>query len=244
MGKTVAIVSGKGGVGKSTITSALGAAFAAKGKRVLAIDLDAGLRSLDIMLGISSEMIYDFSDLISGSCEWKQTIYPCSCAKGLYVVPAPSDPAYTFDLSIVSKHISEIKNAFDYVILDSPAGLGNGFETAAKCAQTVLVTATADPVCVRDAAKVNQALTLMGKEEILLIVNRARKSFFKKGLMKDLDEVIDTAGIRLISLLPELKDIAVRVNSGNLTGSPSSFSKEIGNLAERLEGRDAALISI
>jgi len=246
MGQILSIVSGKGGVGKSTISAVLGASLAQKGKKVLVIDLDAGLRSLDIMLGIAPKMVHDFGDLLTKNCSLRQAIYPCELQKGLFVIPAPADPDFIFDCAQVAGLVSGISSSFDYILLDSPAGLGNGFQTAVKASTKVLVVATADPVCVRDAKKVSESINSLSfpKEDVRLIINRAQKAFFKRGLLDDVDTVIDTAGIRLIAILPELPDIMLQILKGNLTGKTSYFSKATDNLCARLNGDEVKLLNI
>ena len=241
MGQIIAIVSGKGGAGKSTIACALGAALARRGKRVLCVDFDAGLRSLDIMLGIDSSVVYDLSDLLEKGCDWKQVLYRCEHQQGLYALPAPSRADFVFSLPEVRRVMLEAASVFDYVLADSPAGLGNGFTASAIAASTVLVVATADPVCVRDARKVSDMLFSMNKENVRLVVNRMKKRFFQKGLMSDLDQVIDLSGLQLISVVPDWPDVALHIMNGQLKGKNSPFFKEIEALAARIEGEEISL---
>ena len=241
MGQIIAIVSGKGGVGKSTIACSLGAALARRGKRVLCVDFDAGLRSLDIMLGVDSNVVYDLSDLLEKGCDWKQVLYRCEHQQNLYALPAPADAEFIFSKPEVRRVLLEASSVFDYVLADSPAGLGNGFAAAVIAASMVLVVATADPVCVRDARKVSDALLSMGKENIRLVVNRMKKRFFQKGLMSDLDQVIDLSGLQLVSVVPDWPDVALHIMKGQLNKKNIPFFKELEALAARIEGEEVPL---
>ena len=136
MGRVMVVTSGKGGVGKSTVAAGLGAAFARREKKVLLIDGDAGLRSLDIMLGISQDLVFDTYDVLVGNCEPIKAIYACRDVKGLYLMPAPASVENRVTPELMTRLIKGLSGYYDYVIVDCPGGVGAGFEAAIAAALT------------------------------------------------------------------------------------------------------------
>lgn len=172
MGKATVITSGKGGVGKSTVTAGLGAALSRRGRRVLLIDGDAGLRSLDYMLGITEELVFDLSDVVDGSCEPMKAIYPCPGSNGLFVLPAPQSAEDTVSPRILKQLVHALSPYYDHMLIDCPAGLGRGFQAAVESAERALVVSTPDPLCLRDADKVRRVLMEKGIADQRLVINR------------------------------------------------------------------------
>lgn len=242
MGSVTVITSGKGGVGKSTVAVGLARALAERGRKVLLIDCDSGLRSLDRLTGTDKELVYDVSDVLSGRCAPIKAIYKCEVNENLYMMPAAADADFVLSENSFSKLVSLVRKYFDAVFLDSPAGVGRGFRSACLCADKALVVCNADPVCLRSTAKVNSLLCGMGVAKQRLIINRFNKSAFcTLHGFDDLDSVIDEARIRLIGVIPEDYDF---VNSliNNIRKDKTDGFRACSRIAGRLEGIDVPLI--
>ncbi len=237
MGISTVIASGKGGVGKSTISVGVGRALAAKGRRVLLIDCDAGLRSLDRMMGIEEELVFDISDVIHGRCAPIEAIYSCRDTEGLYLLPAPSSVKETVKPGVMKKLLPLLGRYFDHVILDSPAGIGTGFRAATAAAERGLIVCTPDPVCVRSATAVRKLIEERGIREIGLVINRFNGEFFDEtGVFDDLDAVIDETGIKLMGVIPEDFSYAAAFLKGDSAKESSEGMMAATRLASRLEG--------
>ena len=149
MGTAIVVTSGKGGAGKSTVSLGLAAHFAAEGARVLLIDCDAGLRSLDRMTGTEEALVFDSSDVVAGRCAPAEAIYPCASMPGVSLLPAPQNGEDLVPEHVMRRLVPMLKRYFDRVILDSPAGVGRGFRAAAAGADSALIVCSPDPVCIR-----------------------------------------------------------------------------------------------
>ncbi len=245
MGAITVITSGKGGVGKSTTTVGLACALSRRGRRVLLIDGDAGLRSLDRMLGVEASLVYDISDVTEGRCEPIRAIYPCPGFNGLFLLPAPANEKDTIAPDIMRQLVPMLASYYDHVLIDSPAGVGLGFFSAVAAAQRALVVSNPDPVCVRDSATVRRLLTEQGIREQRLIINRFQYGRFKKlGYFEDLDSMIDESGIRLIAVIPEDVHLAAASAQAQPASQRSSGSMAFSRLAARLEGEHVPLASL
>lgn len=245
MGAITVITSGKGGVGKSTVAANLGAALARRGRRVLVLDADAGLRSLDAMLGISDELVFDLSDIVFSRCSPMQAIYPCRSCAGLFVLPAPLDAGNVVLPEVMRSLVQELSRFFDHVLIDSPAGLGHGFVSAVAPASRALVVCNTDPVCLRDSQKVRRRLIQCGIEQIRLVINRFSCSFFQKtGSFVDLDELIDASGIQLIGIIPEEIKLPIYAFKGRALSSRCLAAEAFNRLALRMEGEQVPLMDI
>lgn len=242
MGIVTVITSGKGGVGKSAVTAGLGAALERRGRRVLLVDMDAGLRSLDFMLGASCDVVYDLSDVVTGNCEPSRAVYSCGGGNGLFLLPAPQNPEDVVSPDIMTQMCRFFSRYYDHVLIDCPAGLGRGFQAAIAPAQRALVVSTPDPLCLRDADKARRLLEDREISEIRLVVNRFHaKSFFRLEGFEDLDAVIDAAGIQLIAVIPEDFAVARSAVKGVPMSGRSAAAKALHRLAARLEGEDVPL---
>lgn len=159
MGTAIVVTSGKGGVGKSTVSLGLASQFAAGGERVLLLDCDAGLRSLDRMTGTEEALVFDSSDVVAGRCAPADAIYPCVTMPGVSLMPAPASGEDLVPERVMLRLVPLLKRYFDRVILDSPAGVGRGLRAAAAAADCALIVCNSDPVCIRDASIVRRLLT-------------------------------------------------------------------------------------
>lgn len=240
MGLVSVVTSGKGGAGKSTVTAGLGCALARRGSRVLVVDTDAGLRSLDLMLGVGGSAVYDMADIFDGNCEPIRAIYPSPVCPNVFVVPAPVHFEQLCSPSDMRKLCRGFAQYYDHVIIDCPAGLGRGFETAVSAAERALVVTTPDMVCARDAQIVGHLLEDR-RLPARLIINRLRPQPVMRGRMPDVDEIIDTAGIQLIGILPEDEAVAVANANGRPLPDDCNASLCFANMARRYLGEEVPL---
>lgn len=240
MGQVAVVTSGKGGAGKSTVAAGLGCALAKQGAQVLLVDVDAGLRSLDLMLGVGGETVYDMADIFAGNCEPVRAIYPSPVCAGLSVVPAPVSLERLCSPGDMRRLCRGFARYYDHVLIDCPAGVGRGFEVAVAGADKALVVTTPDMVCARDA-QIVAGLLERRRLPARLVVNRLRVSPILDGRMPDVDEIIDAAGLQLIGILPE--DEAVAVANANGAPLPADCHAAVcfANIAARYTGHEVPL---
>ncbi|HEX3016895.1 MAG TPA: P-loop NTPase [Caproicibacter sp.] len=242
MDTVTVITSGKGGVGKSTISAGLGTALAARGKRVLLIDGDAGLGCLDHMLGVSERRVFDIADVVSGTAEPDKAVYVSSFSPNLFLLPAPETEEDVVSPDIMRELVSIFSRYYDHVIIDSPAGVGQGFLSAVASARRAMLVATPDPVCLRDAAQTRLRLQEAGITQQRLIINRFNSTNFKaQGYYRDLDSVIDAAGVRLIAVIPDDPLLAAAGANAQPAPQKSPGAMALARLAARLEGNQVPL---
>lgn len=232
MPKILLITSGKGGTGKSTVSQLLGRALAEKDKNVLLVELDSGLRGLDLMLGLSDRVVYDLSDVITGRCRPVEAIVPAATKNGnLHLIAAPVDRYFAPDRERLSLLLKNLSVCYDFLILDSAAGVGREFDIAASLADEALVIATGDAVSLRDASRVAFSL----KCPTRLVINRFSLRSLKYSF-PHIDAMIDTAGIRLISVVPEDEAVTSACAAGKELSENSAAKGEIDDFARRLLG--------
>ncbi|MBQ4082058.1 MAG: AAA family ATPase [Clostridia bacterium] len=201
MATVFTVTSGKGGVGKSSLSAGLGIALARRGKKVLLIDCDAGLRSLDLLLNLSEKTMFDLGDVLAQRCTPSQAVYAVPQVKQLFLIPAPAQAGVLDDAACLQQALQLYQEKCDIIILDAPAGIDAAFDTTVACADLVLTVATADPVCLRDAGKVAQLIAQKGKNARLLI-NKMDLSLIRKGKLPNMDESIDAACLQLVGIVP------------------------------------------
>ena len=231
--KTV-IASGKGGVGKSTITKSLGLQFSGKCCNVLLIDCDAGLSSLDIMLGVSERVNFTWGDIAEERCTTADALIKINDT--LTLLPSPRAPLSEEFPDIIKRLTDELQDNYDYIFIDAPAGIGRGLGRAARGADKALVVATADEVSVTGAGTVQRVLKEYGIKESRLLINRYNVKAAKKGLLLTVDEIIDKTLVQLIGIIPEDKNIMYSTVSEKKlkTGKSDSAAARI---AARISGR-------
>ncbi len=243
MDNVIVVASGKGGTGKSTVCICLSVALVKQGKKVLLIDCDCGMRGLDIMLDIEQDILFDASDAVCGNCSFGEAIYKSRHNKNLFLMAAPFDAENELSPSVFKQLVDSVKNNFDYVIIDSPAGISSGFVTAAAPADRALIVTNAEPTGVRGGLKVRKKLEALGVKNLRLVINRFDKKMFKKlGFYKDLDAVIDAAQTQLIALVPFSVDISVIMQRGAAGLEKSPALEVFDRLANRLEGKRVPLL--
>lgn len=241
-GIVIAITSGKGGVGKSTATANLGVGLAQSGKRVIAVDFDIGLRNLDMILGLERRIVYDVIDVMDGKCNLSQAIVNHKKAKNLYFLPASQTKDKTIlDKNKVKELLEKLKNEFDYILLDSPAGIESGFEHTLFWADRALIVVTPEVSSVRDSDRVvgiidsksdraKQGIEL----EKHIIINRLRPDLVARQDMLSCDDVLQILALPLIGIVPEDEKVIGATNSGE----PTIFTKTDSGLAyERIARR-------
>lgn len=243
MGRITVVTSGKGGAGKSTVSAGLGYALAKAGASVLLVDGDAGLRSLDLMLGIGQEIVFDLSDIFAGNCEPIRAVYPSRFSENLSLVPAPVQLEGLCSPMDMRRLCRGFAQHYDFVFIDCPAGTGRGFETAVAAAESALVVTTPDAICARDAGVVGD---LLAERDIpaRLVINRLRVAPVLQGKMPDLDTVIDTAGIQLIGVIPEDEQLTISGANGRPMPDRGVVGTCFRNIARRFCGDDVPLMAL
>ena len=243
MCEVIVIASGKGGTGKTTVCAGLGVALAKNSKKVLIMDCDSGMRGIDMMLGISDRLVYDIADVISGACEYPEAMYRVDGSLELYCIAAPLHAEDEVSNSLIKRFTDKVRGEFDYILIDSPAGTGSGFEAAALGADRALVVVNTEPISIRGCKNIGYRLDEMNMKDRRLIINRFDKNrFYQMGLYADLDEVIDEAGMRLIGLIPEDVRVISLSQRGALTNNWSQTSVIFDTIVKRLEGADVPII--
>jgi septum site-determining protein MinD len=244
--KVITITSGKGGVGKTTTTANLGVALARMGKRVVCIDADIGLRNLDVIMGLENRIVYDLVDVVEGRCKLRQAMIKHKLFPELYLIPA----AQTRDKSAVSpadmiQLTDQLRPDFDYVLVDSPAGIERGFRNAVAPADQVLIVTNPEVSAVRDADRIIGLLEAEGKGPGRLILNRVKADMVRRGEMLSADDVTDILAIPLIGIVPEDEYVVSASNSGTpvTMNDQSRAGIAFRNIARRLEGEDVPLIT-
>ena len=238
--KTIMVASGKGGTGKSTLSVLLGARLAAHGKKVLLIELDSGLRSVDMIAGVCSETVYDIEDVLCGRCSGEKAVVKSPIYPGLSVISAPYEGGNITSASL-HKLCDAMKPMFDVILLDTAAGLGAPFQAAKACAQQALLVLTPDPVALRDGRVVSDVLFDSEMSEIRLILNRVTSQSFTQGTVRDLDECIDTVCAQLLGVVPESTELQIAAAKGMALPSNCLAFTAVDHIARRLDGERIAL---
>jgi septum site-determining protein MinD len=247
MGEAIVVTSGKGGVGKTTTSANLGTALALKGKKVCMIDTDIGLRNLDVVMGLENRIIYDLVDAIEGRCRIQQALIKDKRFDELYLLPA----AQTKDKHAVTPEqvkslVEELKKEYDYVVIDCPAGIEQGFKNAVAGADKAIVVTTPEKSAVRDADRI---IGLLEKEQVdapKLIINRIRPGMMKRGDMLDIDEICSVLAIDLLGLVPDDEQVIRAANNGEPTVMNPNSKAAVAylNIARRILGDSVPLMPL
>lgn len=238
MGEVLAVLSGKGGTGKTSVCAGLATALAREGKRVLCVDCDVGLRNLDISLGLTDSGALSFLDVCEGSYSLEQAavhpLYP-----SLRFLTAPVNrPVQEISQTAFSQMLRQARTQFDYIFLDAPAGVDAGFYLIAQPADRFLLVTGPGPAAVRDAARVADLLELMGKGNTRLIVNRVSRKMLRT-VGTTIDDVMDTAGLPLLGVIPEDPHVTLAASFGAplLSHAPRcAAAKAFSRIARRMQG--------
>lgn len=247
MGEVIVITSGKGGVGKTTTTANIGAGLVNLGKKVVVIDADIGLRNLDVVLGLENRIVYDLVDVVTGQCRLKQALIKDKRFDGLYLIPA----AQTKDKDAVSEQqmvdlCNELRETHDYILIDCPAGIEQGFKNAIAGADRAVVVTTPEISAVRDADRIIGLLEAAEIENPKLIVNRIRPDMVRRGEMMDLEDMKDILAIEVLGIVPDDENVVISTNRGVPTVSDEdSFSGQaFRNIALRINGEEVPLMDL
>ena len=246
MSEVIVVTSGKGGVGKTTTSANVGTGLAAMGKRVVLIDTDIGLRNLDVVMGLENRIVYNLVDVIEGKCRIKQALIKDKRHPSLYLMPS----AQTKDKTAVRpeqmiKLIHQLKEQFDYIILDCPAGIEQGFQNAIAGADRALVVTTPEVSAIRDADRIIGLLEANDIHKIDLVINRIRMDMVERGDMLSKDDVLDILAVDLIGIVPDDENIVISTNQGEpLVGSNTPAGKAYQNICNRVMGKDVPFMEI
>lgn len=246
-GTVITITSGKGGVGKTTATANIAAALASNGAKVICIDADIGLRNLDVVMGLENRIVYDLVHVVEGTAKVKQAMIRDKRLPNLCLIPA----AQTRDKSAVSpsdmiRVCDELRRDFDYVMIDSPAGIERGFRNALAPSDRVLIITNPEVSAVRDADRIIGLVESEEKGPPSLIINRIKPEMVKRGDMLSIDDVLDVLAIDLIGIVPEDEQIVIGSNRGTPVAldEKSRAGQAFRNIARRLKGEQVPFMDL
>lgn len=244
-GKTIVMTSGKGGVGKTTATANVGTALALRSNRVVVIDTDIGLRNLDVVMGLENRIVYDLVDVVEGRCRLEQALIRDKHAGELYLIAA----AQTREKDCITPQqlvelCKRLEPDFDYVIVDCPAGIEQGFRNAIAAAQEALVVTTPEVSAIRDADRVIGLLHASEISNARLIINRIKPDLVRQGNMMDSSDVLEMLAVDAVGLVPSDDRVITSTNSGTpVVYDPESPSgREFVRIAARIDGEHVPLI--
>ena len=244
MGEVIVVTSGKGGVGKTTTTANLGAALAMRGKKVVLVDTDIGLRNLDVVMGLENRIVYDIVDVVEGKCKLRQALIKDKRFTDLFLLPA----AQTRDKSAVNEAqmqelTSKLKEDFDFILIDCPAGIEQGFKNAISGANRALVVTNAEISSIRDADRIIGLLEASEIKNPELIINRIRPGMVRKGEMMDVEDILDLLSIDLIGVVPEDENIITQTNKGEpaVSNRKAPSGKAYIEIARRILGENVEI---
>ena len=246
MSEVIVITSGKGGVGKTTTTANVGTGLAMEGKKVVLIDTDIGLRNLDVVMGLENRIVYNLVDVIEGNCRIKQALIKDKRNPTLYLLPS----AQTRDKTAVSpeemaKLTEELKDEFDYILLDCPAGIEQGFKNAIAGADCAIVVTTPEVSAVRDADRIIGLLDANEIKKTELVVNRLRTDMVKRGDMMSSQDVVEILSVDLLGVVPDDENIVVSTNQGEpLVGSKCLAGQAYKNICDRIMGEEVPFLDL
>ncbi len=247
MSEVIVVTSGKGGVGKTTTTANIGTGLAINGKKVVVVDADIGLRNLDVVMGLENRIVYDLVDVVEGVCRLRQGLIKDKRYDGLFLLPA----AQTKDKnSVTPKQMqeltTELKEMFDYIIIDCPAGIEQGFKNAIAGADKAIVVTTPEISAVRDADRIIGLLEAAELRNPQLIINRLKVDMVKRGDMMNIEDMIDILAIDLLGVVPDDEMIVISTNKGEpaVTDDKSLAGKAYSNITKRIMGEDIPLLQL
>ncbi len=247
MARVITITSGKGGVGKTTTTANLGTALAMRGARVAVIDADIGLRNLDVVMGLENRIVYDLVDVIEGRARLRQALIKDKRLPELFLLPA----AQTRDKEAVTPEdmialTNQMRSDFDYILVDSPAGIEGGFRNAIAGANEVLIVTTPEVSAVRDADRIVGLVEAAEKGPPRLIINRINSRLVNRGEMLSMEEVVEILAIEPVGVVPDDETIVISTNRGEVAvfDQNSQAGRAFINIARRVAGEDVPLMAL
>lgn len=246
MGEVIVITSGKGGVGKTTTTANIGVGLAQLGKKTVVIDTDLGLRNLDVVMGLENRIVYNLVDVIEGNCRIKQALIKDKRYENLFLLPS----AQTKDKTAITpeqmkKLIMEVREEYDYILLDCPAGIEQGFQNAIAGADRAIVVTTPEVSAIRDADRIIGLLEASKMKTIDLVVNRIRVEMVKRGDMMSIDDVTEILSIPLLGSIPDDEQVVIGTNQGEtVIGSSSLAGQAYLNICKRITGIEVPFLDL
>jgi len=246
MSEVIVVTSGKGGVGKTTTSANVGTGLAMLNKKVVLIDTDIGLRNLDVVMGLENRIVYNLVDVVEGNCRAKQALIKDKRYPNLFLLPS----AQTRDKTAVSpeqmkKLTEELREEFDYIILDCPAGIEQGFKNAIAGADRALIVTTPEVSAIRDADRIIGLLEAEEMKRSDLIVNRIRMDMVSRGDMMSIDDVVDILSINLIGAVPDDENVVISTNQGEpLVGNETMAGQAYMNICRRIIGEEVPLLDL
>lgn len=247
MGEVIVVTSGKGGVGKTTTAANIGTGLAAQGKKVVLMDTDIGLRNLDVVMGLENRIVYDIVDIAHGNCKLKQGMIKDKRFPELYLIPA----AQTKDKSAVTEEqvraiCEELKKEVDFIIVDCPAGIEQGFKNAIAGADRAIVVTNPEVSAVRDADRIIGLLEANGLGDPQLVLNRVRPNMVRQGDMMSVDDILEILAIKLLGVIPDDDEIVISTNRGEPTvlDQKSRAGQGYRNIVQRLLGNDVPIMDL
>jgi septum site-determining protein MinD len=247
MGEAIVVTSGKGGVGKTTTTANIGTALASMGKKVVVVDGDTGLRNLDVLMGLENRIVFTLIDVIEERCRLKQAMIKDKRFPNLFLLPtAQTRDKNDINTEDMLKLVNELKEDFDYVIIDCPAGIEQGFENAVVGADRAIVVVNPEVTSVRDADRVIGKLDAKGLERHDLLINRLNNEMVKRGDMLNINDIIETLSVKLIGVVPDDRNITVSTNKGEpiVLDDKAISGQAFKNIARRITGEEVALMNL
>ena len=246
-GKTIVITSGKGGVGKTTSSANIGTALAMQGNKVCLIDADIGLRNLDVVMGLENRIVYDIVDVVENNCRLEQAMIRDKRYDGLYLLPAAQTRDKTSVTPFQMKElIDQLKEDMDFVVVDSPAGIEQGFKNAIAGADQAIIVTTPEISAVRDADRIIGLLEAEGLRDPEVIINRIRADMVDRGDMMGIEDMIEILAIDLIGIVPEDEGIVVSTNKGEpiALNDKAKAGEAYRNIARRIMGEDLPMMKL
>ena len=246
MGKMIIVASGKGGTGKTTLTSQVGMWLSSLGYLTVLVDADAGFRNLDIALGLESNVVYDYSDCILSEMDIDEVLTKSYGCENLYFIAAPQSKATSdFDTDRTKEFWDSLKSRFDYVLADAPAGMGDGFMFAAEYADEAIIVSLAEAPSLRDADRVIERLENCGVETIRLVLNRIQPSLISDKIQMNVDDCIDVLSVPILGIVPEDGEVTKALSQGvaaakDRIGAGQAFF----NIARRITGESIHIMDI
>jgi septum site-determining protein MinD len=247
MGTAIVVTSGKGGVGKTTTSANLGTGLAMLGYSVVVLDADIGLRNLDVVMGIENRIVYDIVDVVEKNCRLKQALIKDKRHEKLFLLPA----AQTQDKTAVKPEqmvelVNELKMNYDYIIIDSPAGIEQGFQYSIAGADRAVIVTTPEISAVRDADRVIGILEAKELHDPTLIINRIRTDMVKRGDMMSIDDILDILAIDLLGIVPDDESIVISTNKGEpvVMDDKAISGKAYRNIVRRITGEEVELLNL
>lgn len=243
MSEVIVVTSGKGGVGKTTTTANIGTGLAILGNKVVMIDTDIGLRNLDVVMGLENRIVYNLIDVVEGSCRIKQALIKDKRYPNLYLLPAAQTRDKTaVDPMQMRRLTTELREEFDYILIDCPAGIEQGFKNAIAGADTAIVVTVPEISAIRDADRIIGLLEANNIHSIDLIVNRMRPDMVRSGDMMSLDDIEELLAVHIIGAIPDDKNIIISTNQGEpVSAGKTSVGQIYINICRRIMGEDIPL---